>query len=269
MPSGLIRQTWAGKWALVTGASAGIGQAIAEELAAAGANLVLTARRQDRLDSLAANLRGAHGIEVEVMTADLEQPEAPQQIFDRTEGQGRAIDLLVNNAGFGAYGELAQADWTRLESMIRVNCTAVLHLAHLFLPRMIERHRGWMMIVASTAAYQPVPYMGAYGATKAFDRMIAESLAEENARYGIKVSALCPGPTESEFKQVAGSPSQEKRGYQSAAEVARLGLEGLARGRHWIIPYRMGRLQIFAQRFVPRRVVTAAAARMFRPKDLD
>ncbi len=222
--SALVRQTWAGKWALVTGASAGIGQALAEELAAAGTNLVLTARRQDRLESLSARLRSAHSIEVDVLTADLQQSEAPQQIFDATEGRGRAIDLLVNNAGFGAYGELAKADWAKLEAMIQVNCTAVLHLSRLFLPNMIERRRGWQLIVSSTAAYQPVPYMGVYGATKAFDRMIAEAMAEENKRYGIKVSALCPGPTESEFMDVAGSPSQAKRGYQSAADVARLGL---------------------------------------------
>jgi uncharacterized protein len=122
--------------------------------------------------------------------------------------------------------------------------------------------------VASTAAYQPVAYLATYGATKAFDRMLAEALAEEMKRYRVRVSALCPGPTESEFDQVAGSRTGDKRKRQSSTEVARRGLEGLVLGKHWVIPYLGGRMQVFAQRFVPRRVVSGAAARMFRPADL-
>ena len=153
-------------------------------------------------------------------------------------------------------------------NMVQVNCTAVVHLTRLFLPRMAERRRGGVLIVASTAAYQPVAYLATYAATKAFDRMLAEALAEEMKRHGVQVSALCPGPTESEFGQVAGAPTGGVRKAQSAAEVARLGLEGLARGKHWVIPYLGGRLQLFAQRFVPRRVVSGAAERMFRPASL-
>ncbi len=153
-------------------------------------------------------------------------------------------------------------------SMVQVNCTAVVHLTRLFLPAMVERRRGWVMIVASTASYQPVPYLATYGATKAFDRMLAEALAEEMKRHGVLVSALCPGPTESEFTQVAGTRTGDMRKSQSAAEVARRGLEGLVGGKHWVIPYLAGRLQVFAQRFVPRRVVTGAVERMFRPASL-
>jgi short-subunit dehydrogenase len=265
-PSALLRKAWQGKWALVTGASAGIGEALAVELAAAGANLVLTARRKDRLDALAARLAADYKIEAKVLVADLEDPEAPATIFAATEGAGLAIDLLVNNAGFGYYGEFAKGDAARQGAMVQVNCAAVVVLTYLFLPKMIARKRGDILIVASTAAYQPVAYLATYAATKVFDRFLAEALAEEVRGYGIRVSALCPGPTESEFNQVAGAPSMPGRGAQGAAEVARLGLEGLVKGDSWVIPYLAGRLTVFAQRLVPRRLVTSAAAKLFRPK---
>ncbi|HEY4046637.1 MAG TPA: SDR family oxidoreductase [Acidobacteriaceae bacterium] len=265
MASTILRKAWQGKWALVTGASAGIGEAIAVELAAAGANLILTARRQGRLDALASRLRGDHSIETQVIVADLEQAEAPQQIFDATEGAGLAVDLLANNAGFGGYGEFLRSDLERELGMVQVNCTAVVHLTRLFLPKMVERRHGSVMIVSSMAAYQPVPYMATYAATKAFDRLLAEALDEEVKRYGVRVSALCPGTTKSEFGQVAGSRPRENRHFQSAQEVALRGLEGLAQGRPWVVPHSMGRLQIFALRFVPRSMVSWAAERMFRP----
>src|SRR6202167_65444 len=228
MASAIVRKAWQGKWAVVTGASAGIGEAIAVELAEAGVNLVLTARRRERLDLLAERRRSQNGIQGQVVVADLALPQAPQQIFDATEGAGLPVDILVNNAGFGEYGEFLRSNLEMEVSMVQVNCTAVVHLTRLFLPAMVERRRGWVMIVASTASYQPVPYLATYGATKAFDRMVAEALAEEVKRYGVQISALCPGPTESEFGQVAGVPSGDKRKSQSATEVARRGLEGLA-----------------------------------------
>jgi uncharacterized protein len=268
MASAIVRKAWQGKWAVVTGASAGIGEAIAVELAEAGVNLMLTARRRDRLDLLAERLRTRNGIQVQVVVADLALPQAPQQIFDATEGAGLPVDILINNAGFGEYGEFLRSNLEKEVSMVQVNCTAVVHLTRLFLPAMVERRRGWVMIVASTASYQPVPYLATYGATKAFDRMLAEALAQETKRYGVHVSALCPGPTESEFGQVAGVRSGDKRKSQSATEVAQRGLEGLAEGKHWVIPYLAGRFQVFAQRFVPRRMVTGAVERLFRPASL-
>lgn len=270
MPSALVSKTWQGKWALVTGASSGIGEAIAVELAAAGVNLILTARRQDRLEALAERLRaGTPSIRTQIIVADLGQDAVPQQIFNSTEGAGIEVDLLVNNAGFGDYGEFVRSDVDRQVEMVKVNCSAVVRLTRLFLPRMVERRRGDVMIVSSTAAYQPVAYLATYAATKAFDRLLAEALAEEVRRYGVHVSALCPGPTKSEFGQVAGARPEENRSYQSAQEVALEGLEGLAKGRPWVIPYFGGRLQIFAQRLAPRRMVSRAAERMFRPAGLQ
>jgi uncharacterized protein len=268
MASTILRKAWQGKWALVTGASAGIGEAIAVELAEAGVNLVLTARRRERLDLLAERLRTRNGIQTQVIVADLTLPQARQEIFDATEGAGLKVDVLVNNAGFGEYGEFLRSSVEMLVNMVEVNCAAVVHLTRLFLAPMVERRRGGVLIVASTAAYQPVAYLATYGATKAFDRMLAEALAEEMKRYGVRVSALCPGPTESEFDQVAGTRTGDKRKRQSAAQVAQRGLEGLVQGKHWVIPYLGGRFQVFSQRFVPRRVVTGAAERMFRPSTL-
>lgn len=268
--STILRRAFEGKWALVTGASAGIGEALAIELAAAGANLILTARRADRLQTLARRLGSEHLIQTQVIPADLADPGAPQQLFDATEGRGTAVDVLINNAGFGYYGEFVNgdADWQR--SMVEVNCTRVVDLTRLFLPRMIARRRGDIMIVASTAAYQPVAYMATYAATKAFDRMLAEALAQETARFGIRVSALCPGPTESEFGKVAGAPASADRGrgFQKADEVARRGLEGLVSGKHWVLPSFVNAASVFMQRFVPRRTVTGAAEKMFRPESV-
>ena len=268
--STILRKAFEGKWALVTGASAGIGEALAIELAAAGANLILTARRADRLETLARRLGSEHQIQAQVIPADLADPGAPQQLFDATEGRGTAVDVLINNAGFGYYGEFVNGDPEWQRTMVDVNCTRVVDLTRLFLPRMIARRRGDIMIVASTAAYQPVAYMATYAATKAFDRMLAEALAEETARFGIRVSALCPGPTESEFGKVAGAPAaaERGRGFQKADEVARRGLEGLVGGKHWVLPSFVNAASVFVQRFVPRRTVTGAAEKMFRPESV-
>ncbi|MBB6146350.1 hypothetical protein HNQ77_004322 [Silvibacterium bohemicum] len=263
--SEILRKAYAGKWALVTGASAGIGDALAVELAASGTNLILTARRGDRLEALSSRLKTEHQIQTMVIPDDLADPAAPQRLFDATEGKGIAVDILVNNAGFGYYGEFKNGDLGFQRKMVDLNCAAVVELTGLLVPRMIERRRGDIMIVASTAAYQPVAYMATYAATKVFDRYFSEALAEEVTRYGLRVSALCPGPTESEFGEVAGVRIGDNRKYQSAQEVARLGLEGMAAGKRWVIPYAGGRFQVFMQRFVPRRMVTSAAERMFRP----
>jgi len=267
--SPILRKAWQGKWALVTGASAGIGEALAVELAAAGVNLVLTARRKDRLDALASRLGGEFGVQTKIIVADLEQPDAPANIFAETEGAGLPIDILVNNAGFGYYGEFAKGEPARQAAMVQVNCAAVVLLTNLFLPKMIARKRGDVLIVASTAAYQPVAYLATYAATKVFDRYLAEALAEEVKRHGVRVSALCPGPTESEFGRVAGVKADQFRGSQKADIVARRGLEGLVRGKHWVIPYFVGRVGVFAQRFFPRRLVTAGVEKVFRPKARD
>jgi short-subunit dehydrogenase len=259
--------TWSGKWALVTGASAGIGKALAEALAGGGTNLVLTARRSDRLNELARNLSAAHKIRTEIFAADLVQPDAPQKIFDFTRERSLQIDLLINNAGFGAYGEFSSVQQNRLLGMVQVNCAAVVHLTHLFLPQMIQRRSGDILIVASTASFQAVPYISTYAATKAFDLIFAEGLAEEVKPHGVRVCALCPGSTESEFREIATdsqSPAANHR-QETAGKVARVGLQALAAGKSYVISGTRNYLGAQVQRLVPRRLVTSIAAKLFRP----
>src|SRR5271165_1256530 len=238
------------KWALVTGASAGIGVALARELASYGAKLVLTARRKDRLEAFATELKGK-GTEVRTIIADLNDPAAPQQIYDATEGAGLNVDILINNAGLGQFGAFAESPVAQELSQVRVNCEAVVRLTRLFVPKMVERRRGWIMILASTASFQPLPYLATYAATKAFDRFFALGLAEEVARFGVKVAALCPGTTESEFFEVAHASVFRSRNLQSAENVARLAIDALARGRRTIVPKGSGKIRAFLVRFLP------------------
>jgi len=257
---------WQGKWALITGASAGIGAAIARELAAGGTNVVLAARRRDRLAGLATELSGRHNIRALVCVADLAQPLGPQQILSFTEEKNIAIDLLVNNAGFGAYGEFTKVGLDRLVEMTQVNVSAVVHLTHLFLPGMIARRSGDILILASTAAFQPVPYITTYAATKVFDLYFAEGLAEEVRPYGVRVCALCPGSTETEFFKVAGQRNHTRRSPESPEKVARVGLKALAAGKTSVISGFMNNVGAGSVRFVPRRTVARIAAGIFRPK---
>src|SRR4051794_25933317 len=243
-----------GRWALVTGASAGIGVALARELARHRAKLILTARRKDRLDALAAEL-GAKGAEVRTIVADLNDPNGPHLIYDQTESAGVEIDILIDNAGLGQFGPFSQSPVGQELSQVRVNCEAVVHVARLFVPRMVERRRGWILITASTASFQPLPYFATYAATKAFDRFFAVGLSHEVARFGVKVTALCPGPTESEFFDISRAGVLRRGGVQSAEAVARIGISALARGKRTIIPNLTGRSTAFAARLFPTALI--------------
>jgi short-subunit dehydrogenase len=254
-----------GKWALVTGASAGIGTAVARELAAHGAKLILSARRRERLEVLASEF-AANGIETRIVVADLNDPAAPQLIYDATEGAGIAVDIFINNAGLGHYGAFHLGIPEQELSQVRVNCEAVVRLARLFIPRMVERRRGWMLIVASTASFQPIPYNSTYAATKAFDRFFSLGLAAEVERFGVKVTALCPGPTETEFFDVAGGAGVFRRfGVQPAQDVARKAIDALARGRRTIVPNFKGAFTAFLVRFIPTRLITSVLEKALRP----
>jgi len=256
-----------GRWALVTGASAGIGVALARELAKLGARLVLTARRRDRLESLTAELAAA-GTETRIVIADLNDPAAPQQIYDATEGAGLTVDILVNNAGLGQYGPFCAGSVEQELSQVRVNCEAVVRLSRLFVPRMVERRRGWMLVVASTASYQPLPYYSTYAASKAFDRFFAQALAAEVAGQGVTVTTLCPGPTESEFFEVARTRAFNRR-RQPAEEVAHLGIRGLERGKLTVIPNFVGHAGAMASRLLPVGFVVRTIERVIRSKGLS
>lgn len=260
-------QKWAGKWALVTGASAGIGESIAKQLAAAGAHLIVTARRSDRLAALASDLSAKHGTRVEIFQADLAQPGTATQIHAFTSRKGIDVELLVNNAGFGAFGYVHEISEDRLLEMIQVNCSAVVELTRLFVPGMVQRRQGDILIVASTAAFQAVPFISAYAATKAFDLIFAEGIAEELRPFGVHVCAFCPGSTNTEFQQVANQPDRVFRFAETADKVARVGLEGLARGKTCVISGGGNRWMVAGERLAPRRFVAKMAAKMMRPEN--
>ncbi|MGC1621048.1 MAG: SDR family oxidoreductase [Candidatus Acidiferrum sp.] len=258
---------WSGKWALVTGASAGIGKALAEELARGGTNLVLTARRRERLEQLAQNLAAAYKVQTKILVADLTEAHAPEKIFHFTKEQEIEVELLINNAGFGAYGEFSKVELQKLTDMVQVNCAAVVHLTWLYLPEMVARGHGDVLILASTASFQSVPYISTYAATKAFDLLFAEGLAEEMKPHGVRVCALCPGSTESEFSEVAGQShiSATRTNRETAEKVARTGLRALAASKSYVISGLGNYLGVLGQRLVSRRFVARIAARMFKP----
>jgi uncharacterized protein len=261
------RKRWTGKWALVTGASAGIGWALAEQLAYGGANLVLTARRTDRLQELAASLKAKHKIQTEIFAADLGQPGASRTVYELTTSKGLQIDLLVNNAGFGAFGYIQDIPEDRLLEMIQVNCAAVVQLTRLYIAKMVKRRAGDILIVASVAGFQALPFNAAYAATKAFDLLFAEGIAEEVAKFGVRVCALCPGSTTTEFQQVAQQPNRIFRVAETAEKVARVGLEALAAGESSVISGGRNWLMVQAERLAPRRFVVRSAAKMMAPED--
>ncbi len=256
---------WKGKRALITGASYGIGEAFARRLAADGAHLIITARSRERLEALAGELRERHKVSVSVITADLVQPTAPEEIFKETERLGLQVDLLVNNAGFGAVGEFARLSLQRQLEMIQLNVTALVMLSHLYLQPMLKRRSGAIIQVASTAAFQAVPYFAIYAATKAFVLSFSEALWAECREHGVRVLGLCPGPTETHFQEVAGTARRRPPNMQTAEEVVEVALRALASGRSHVISGFSNRLQKQLQRFVPRDVITRVAARIFRP----
>jgi len=249
---------------LITGASSGIGLELARLFAADRSDLILVARSKDKLESLAQELRRDQGIEVLVLPKDLADPAAPQAIFDQVAAEGRTVDVVVNNAGFGAVGPVARLAVERQTEMVQVNVAALTHLSRLFLPGMIERGRGGILNVGSTAGFQPRPNMAVYYATKAFVLSFTEALAEELVGSPIHVTCLAPGPTATGFGAASGMEKSLifKLGAMDAGTVARAGYRGFRRGKVLVIPGLKNRLGAFSVRLGPRAVVRKLVKRM-------
>jgi short-subunit dehydrogenase len=245
-----------GAIALVTGASAGLGEEFARQMSKRGHRLVLAARRKDRIEALAAELGNARAVAI-----DLSKPGAAAKLVADVEAAGETIDVLVNNAGFGLLGRFDKADPKRLRQMVDLNCGALTDLCREVLPAMIGRGSGAILNVASTAAFQPGPGMAVYFATKAYVLSLSEALHEEVKRFGVKVTALCPGPTRTEFGQVAGFKGEGgfDRWSMEAGEVVRLGLDGLERNRAVVITGTLNKAGALSTRFVPRALVRKVA----------
>lgn len=256
-----------GMTALVTGASSGIGEQFAMQLAERGMNLVLAARSEDRMQALAARLRAAHpGIDVAVIGVDLAVPQGAKELTDRLAAAGTRVDVLINNAGFGSHNLVVDEDPDNLAREIQLNCSSLATLTARLLPPMVERGRGGVLNVASTAGFQPIPTMAVYAATKAFVLSFTEALWAENRNTGVRVVALCPGPTETAFFDTTGREFMTS-GRQSAEEVAAIGLKAFFDGRGpSVISGTVNRLMAAGSRLAPRSVVVRIAEIRVRPK---
>jgi short-subunit dehydrogenase len=249
---------------LITGASSGIGEVFARRLAARGRNVLLVARSEDKLITLCNELGRSNSIRAQYVALDLSLPESPARLFEEAEKRSLSIDLLVNNAGFGSFGDFSKADLARELNMIDLNVKALVELTNRFLLPMRERKQGAIINVASTAAFQAVPFMATYAATKAFVLSFSEALWEENRSYGVKVMALCPGVTETNFFEAARGEKPPARASQTPEEVVETALRGLARGKSHIISGWINRVMTESERLVPRSLVTRMAGRMMR-----
>lgn len=253
-----------GQTALVTGSSSGIGFELAQLLAAGGADLVLVARSRERLESLAQTLQQGYGVAARIIAKDLALPGATDEIARQLQEAAIPVDILVNNAGFGSHGPFAEADAAEQLRMVQVNVTALTHLTRLFLPAMLQRRKGKILNVASTAAFQPGPLMAVYYATKAYVLSFSEALAEELDGLGVTVTALCPGPTMTEFQQRAGvGHTKLMQGrIMDAKTVAMAGYRGILQGRRLVIPGFRNRLLAFCVRLLPRKQVASIVRSM-------
>ena len=252
-------------WALVTGASSGIGAALAREFARHGHDLVLSARRVAPMEALAGELRGL-GATATIIPANLTEPGAAAALLREIDAAGVEIEVLVNNAGLGAIGPFAQIDPVRDAEIMQVNVVALTELTRLLLPQMLTRKHGKIVLVASTASFLPCPNMAVYAASKAYVRSFGEALAQEVAGSGVNVNVLCPGATETEFLQVAGgrfSRSQMRR-IMGADEVARIGYRGMARGERVTITGVTNRVLTFAATHAPHSLTLPIAERTIR-----
>lgn len=248
-----------GKTALITGASGGIGYALAEIHASKGGDLVLVARSGEKLDALGKELVAKYGVKVHTIIKDLSLPGAAYDIYNKVNDLSIVVDYLINNAGFGDFRHFAESDWPKQEKMINLNVTALTHLTRLFLPHMVSRGEGRILNVASVASFCPGPTMSVYFATKAYVLSFSQALAEEIEVKGITVTALCPGPTESNFHAVAvdGRKTRDRK-MPTSMEVAEYGYRMMLKGKRIAVHSFSFRFLVFLLRFLPAKVVTKA-----------
>src|SRR5688572_1642646 len=249
---------------LITGASSGIGEVFARRLAALGRNVLLVARSEDKLITLCNELGRSNSVRAQYVAMDLSDPRSPRLLLEETQRRGLTIDTLINNAGFGSFGDFTGQEIDRELNMIDLNVKSLVDLTNRFLLPMRQRRQGVIINVASTAGFQAVPYMATYAATKAFVLSFSEALWEENRPYGIHVLALCPGVTDTNFFEAAKIGRPPMRTVQTAEEVVDAALRGLKRRKSTVISGWTNWLTVGAERFVPRSVVIKVAAKALR-----
>ena len=257
-----------GMTALVTGASSGLGVDFARELAAAGANLILVARRADLLDKVAKDISAAHAVKVDYKAVDLADATARETLAANLAAEGMQIDILINNAGFGLFGEFRELEWSRTDQMLQLDVVALTHLTRLFINPMVERARGYIMLIGSTGSFQPSPGYAAYAAAKAYVLSFGHALHFELRGTGVSCTTVCPGVTATEFLQVSG---QDKTWYHRAtmmdsATVARLGIKRMLARKPQIVTGLVNALNAFQTRFMPRPLMAWVAWWVMRNK---
>ncbi len=253
-------------YALITGASSGIGEEFARQLAAQGWSLILVARSQDQLEKVRSELMSTHmGIDVIAIPLDLTVPAAPADLFQRTQSAHLDVDLLINNAGVGAFAEFASLDLARVRQMLDLNIVALVELTHLYMQPMMQRRRGGIINIASVAAFAPLPYSTVYAATKAFVKSFSDALFEEARQRGVHVMAVNPGSTATNFFRVAGeSPFSHRARMQTSADVVRESLRAFEGKKSSVVTGASNRVLTLALTLLPRRWITSTVGRLMR-----
>lgn len=253
--------------ALVTGASSGIGVDLARDLAARGHNLVLAARREDRLTAVAQEIAAQHGVRAEVLACDLADPSSRDGLPARVAELGLTISILVNNAGYGTVGDFGTVEAAKETGQVRLNCEAVVALSAAYVPGMVERGSGAILVVASSAGFQPIPGQATYAASKAFALSFSEALHTELKDKGVAVTALCPGPVETEFAAVAGAEelfsNAPSFSMVSAEEVARQAIAGLDGNKRVVVPGAAIKVVTLSGRYTPRAILLPLMKRFY------
>lgn len=254
-----------GKWALITGASFGIGACFAQELAKKGANLILVARNKEQLDNISASLGGQFKVQCVVIAMDLSQPDAATQLYTQVKAKGYAVSILINNAGFGVFGRFGQTELVKNQQEIMLNVFSLMTLTRHFLPDMLTAKDGVIVNVASTAAFQPVPYMSVYAATKAFVLSFTESLWAEYQASGLRILALCPGPVETEFFKRMGNDLKRFGEKDKPEAIVNTAFAALEANKMSVIPGNIKNfLLVQALRFLPRKLIAIVAEKLMR-----
>lgn len=250
-----------GRWALVTGASSGLGVDFAADLAERGANVILVARREDRLRQVQSDLQTKYGVKVEIVVMDLGKKDAPEALYAEMKEKGLQVDILINNAGFGAYGYFVDLEWERERQMLELDILTLVHLTKIFVREMKARNYGYILQIASVGAYQPSPYYATYAAAKSFVLHFGEALNYELRDTKVKVSVLSPGITATEFLAVAGQkPSLYQRlAMMQSRKVAQIGIKAMLKGKPSTVPGLLNALTIFSVRLMPRRLMALLA----------
>jgi len=254
-----MKNTLNGKLALITGASSGLGADFASQLAARGCGLILVARRLDRLQKLQAEVSASCGVAVECLAMDLVEADAPQKLFDHLKAANRTVDVLVNNAGYGVFGEFWTTPWERLHQMLELDMVVLTQLTRLFVADMLVRNSGYILNVASTGAFQPTPTYAAYAAAKSYVLSLSEALHYELRHSAVKCTALCPGVTRTEFLDVAGQKmtTYQRLTMMESVDVARIGIEAMLKGRSSVVAGGFNALAAWSMRLIPRQVQAA------------